>query len=436
MNPRRNLVQQHTFRLTVAFVVLELVLVVVLLALLVVPLARRAADDLAGLAVLSAQTWAELPPETRPAFVEELRANHGLEIRQAHGYSPSPAVHPPFVYLFEQSINRRLPQPTHLLRDQRTGEVWYWVNIPVGDRELAVGWPENRNDSKPLIALGVGLLCSLWLSWWSARWLARRIVQPLSSLSQAMAAVGEGDTPALLPEDGPQELAAVSRQFNLMAQQVQVLLTARTTMLAGVSHDLRTPLTRLRLALELLRDAPSPALLDRMERELERMNQLITQVMELARGLEAEPPQQIDLNMMFASLQEDFKDEHTPIQIRCDIATVWSAPLALRRVLSNLLQNAQRYAAGHPVKLVSELGPQGTRVGVLDQGLGIPAADLDRMQLPFQRLEASRNQDTGGFGLGLAIVRELSKTNGWQVHWISPPEGGLHVWLELPRQPR
>ncbi|PRD65837.1 ATP-binding protein [Malikia granosa] len=431
MKARRTLLQQHTLGLMVAFVVLELVLAIVFLALLVVPLARRAADDLAGLVVLSAQTWSELPPETRPAFVEELRANHGLEIRQAHGSTTSPAVHPPFVYLFEQSINRRLPQSTHLLREQRAGEVWYWVNIPVGDRELAVGWPENRNDSKPLIALGVGLLCSLWLSWWSARWLARRIVQPLSSLGQAMAAVGEGGTPTLLPEDGPQELAAVSRQFNVMVQQVQVLLTARTTMLAGVSHDLRTPLTRMRLALELLRDTPTPALLDRMEREVERMNQLITQVMELARGLEAEPPQQLDLNMMFASLQEDFKDEKTPLQTRCDVGTVWAAPLALRRILSNLIQNAQRYASGHPVRLVSEPGLQGTRIGVLDQGPGIPLAELDRMQLPFQRLEASRNQDTGGFGLGLAIVRELAKANGWQLQWISPPEGGLQAWITL-----
>lgn len=125
------------------------------------------------------------------------------------------------------------------------------------------------------------------------------------------------------------------------------------------------------------------------------------------------------------------KDEETPIQTRCDVATVWAAPLALRRILSNLIQNAQRYAAGHPVTLVSETGLQGTRIGVLDQGPGIPVAELDRMQLPFQRLEASRSQDTGGFGLGLAIVRELAKANGWQVHWISPPEGGLQAWITL-----
>lgn len=210
-----------------------------------------------------------------------------------------------------------------------------------------------------------------------------------------------------------------------------MLLTTRTTMLAGVSHDLRTPLTRMRLTLELLRDAPNPALLDRLEREVERMNQLISQVMEMARGLQAEPAQLVDMVALFSTLQEDFKDDNTPLMVRCELPQIWAAPMALRRVLSNLIQNAQRYAAGFPVTLVCEQGPQGVRIGVLDQGPGIPETELERMQQPFQRLEASRSQGTGGVGLGLAIVKELTKANGWRLQWISPPAGGLQCWIQL-----
>lgn len=431
MRGRRSLLRQYTLWLTAMFVLLELLLVIVFMTLLVLPMARRAADDLAGLVVLSAQTWSELPPETRPAFVEELRTSHQLDIRPAQAYDATAALHPPFVYLFEQAINRRLPQPSHLMPEQKGDELWYWINIPVGGQLLALGWPESRNESRPVVALGLGLVFGLWLSWWSARWLAGRIVQPLSSLNQAMATVGDGDTPSLIPEDGPQELAAVIHQFNAMVTQVQVLLTTRTTMLAGVSHDLRTPLTRMRLTLELLRDAPNTALLDRLEREVERMNQLISQVMELARGLQAEPAQLVDMAALFSTLQEDFRDDNTPLLVRCELPQVWAAPMALRRVLSNLIQNAQRYAAGFPVMLVCEQGPQGVRIGVLDQGPGIPEAELDRMLQPFQRLEASRSQGTGGVGLGLAIVKELAKANGWSLQWISPPAGGLQCWIQL-----
>ncbi|MEY5028739.1 MAG: hypothetical protein RLZ63_1054 [Pseudomonadota bacterium] len=428
-----SLLRQHTTSLTLVFLLLELGVAVMMLNWLVLPLARRAADDLAGLVVLSAQTWAELPPETRPDFLHALRDNHQLDLQPAKEYSPVSSLHPPFVYLFEQAINQRLVQPTHLLVQPRDDEVWYWVNVPAGGHMLAVGWPESRIKSQPLLAIGLGLLLSMGLAWWSARWLAQRVVRPLSSLNSAMVAVGKGHTPALLPEDGPEELSSLSHQFNVMAQQVQVLLTSRTTLLAGISHDLRTPLTRMRLTVELLRDNPNSSLLSRLEREIDRMNALIAQVMELGRGLVSEPPELLNVHAFLSALQEDFQSEATPLVTRCAVDRVWAAPMALRRTLSNLIQNAQRYAAGHSVTVVCEPSAGGVRIGVLDQGPGIPAHELERVQQPFQRLESSRSLNTGGYGLGLAIVKSLANANGWALQWDSPTSGGLHVWLDLPQ---
>lgn len=432
MTTRRSLLQQHTIWISISFVLVELVLVLIFTTLVIIPLARRAADDLAGLVVLSAQTWGELPPQTRPYFVEELKVAHQLEIQPAQDYAPSDVWHPPFVDFFEQAINRRLPAPTHLRIEHREDENWYWVNIPSGSNLLALGWPQSRLETQPLLALAIGLLASTAISLFAARWLAKRILRPINSLNQAMIMVGKGVYTNIPEEDGPEELTALSKQFNLMTQHIELLLSNRTTLLASISHDLRTPLTRMRLALELIKDAPSPQLLERLEREIERMNQLVSQTMELARGLHNEPSEPIEIRKFLSNMQNGFHDDATPLLIQCNVSEIWAPPIALERVLTNLVQNAQRYAAGKPVTIRCDTVENGIRLGILDQGPGIPGSEVERMQQPFERMENSRSLHTGGFGLGLTIVKELAKANGWQLQIESPTEGGLHVWITLP----
>lgn len=432
MTNRRSLLQQHTIWISISFVLVELVLVLIFTTLVIIPLARRAADDLAGLVVLSAQTWGELPPQTRPYFVEELKVAHQLEIQPAQDYTPSDVWHPPFVDFFEQAINRRLPAPTHLRIEHREDENWYWVNIPSGSNLLALGWPQSRLETQPLLALAIGLLASTAISLFAARWLAKRILRPINSLNQAMIMVGKGVYTNIPEEDGPEELTALSKQFNLMTQHIELLLSNRTTLLASISHDLRTPLTRMRLALELIKDAPSPQLLERLEREIERMNQLVSQTMELARGLHNEPSEPIEIRKFLSNMQNGFHDDATPLLIQCNVSEIWAPPIALERVLTNLVQNAQRYAAGKPVTIRCDTVENGIRLGILDQGPGIPGSEVERMQQPFERMENSRSLHTGGFGLGLTIVKELAKANGWQLQIESPTEGGLHVWITLP----
>lgn len=439
MTTHKSLLRQHTIWISISFVFIELCLVAIFTRLVIIPLAHRAADDLAGLVVLSAKTWGELPPQTRPFFAEELKVAHQLEIQPAQEYAPTDVWHPPFVDFFEQAINRRLPEPTHLRIEHRADENWYWVNIPSGSYVLAVGWPQSRLETQPLLALIIGLLISLAISIFAARWLAKRILRPINSLDQAMIMVGKGSYTHIPEEDGPQELNALSKQFNLMAQQVRLLIDNRTTLFASISHDLRTPLTRMRLALELIKDSPSSELLERLEREIDRMNLLISQTMELARGLHNEPAEPIEIRKLLSDLQSGFKDDATPLIIECNVIEIWAPPIALQRVLSNLIQNAQRYATGKAVTIRCNIVENAVRLGVLDQGPGIPQNELERMQQPFERMESSRSAHTGGFGLGLTIVRELAKANGWQLQVESPTEGGLHVWITLPlaiRTPR
>lgn len=437
-----SLARQHAVWLVAAFLAMELLALALFVALAMRPLAQRAADDLAGLMVLSAQTWAELPPTTRPAFEAALRVQHSLRVTA----DPMPAGvdewHPPFIHWLEAALTRRLGQGRHLVRaTDSDGAVWYWAHVPTGTQPLVVGLPAERINSQPLLAVGVALLLGGVVAVGLAAWLARRVLRPVERLSRAAARIGQGETPDLLPEDGPMELAQLSQRFNLMAIRVRDLLAARTVLLAGVSHDLRTPLARMRLALELLKTQPSASLVDRLERDIERMNQLIANVLDLARGVSQEPAQPMDLGALLHELARDHSTAACQVQVSLPpdaVRRVCHAvlpELSLRRALGNLLDNALRHAPVCPVVLVCECTADGLRLGVLDRGPGIPFAQIEAMFQPFQRLDTSRSPATGGTGLGLAIVKELARAHGWQVSLTPREGGGMQAWVVLPQSP-
>ncbi|MEW6292269.1 MAG: ATP-binding protein [Pseudomonadota bacterium] len=432
MNPS-SLARQNTLLLAVAFMLVELLAATALVVFLMLPMARRSADDLAGLMILSAQTWAELPPPTRPDFELELLTSHQLALRVEPAEVGRDEWHSPFFYLLEDALAQRLGSRRHLASEiAGDGEtVWYWTNLPAGEGLLAVGLSQQRIPMEPglalLLALGGGFVFAGAFAWW----LARRITEPLALLDAAATRIGQGEHPELLPESGPRELAALARRFNAMAQQVRDLLSARTTLLAGVSHDLRTPLARMRLALEMMKSAPAPALIARLENDIEEMNGLIATLLDLARGLEREPPEETDLAELLSELADQAAAHEREISVRCLNCRRAVAPRALRRALGNLLQNALRYAPAGPLELVCETRGESCRVGVLDRGPGIPPERIAAMFEPFQRLDVSRSPQTGGAGLGLAIVRELARANGWQARLEPRDGGGLAAWIEL-----
>jgi two-component system osmolarity sensor histidine kinase EnvZ len=334
--------------------------------------------------------------------------------------------------VLEAALARRLGAPLHLASEPVGQTTWYWADLPAGDGSLAVGLPRTRIETQPLLAVALALGGGLFFAGGFAWWLARRITAPLARLDLAAREIGQGEQPALLPETGPRELAALARRFNAMARQVRDLLSARTTLLAGVSHDLRTPLARMRLALEMLKSAPAPALIERLESDIEEMNGLIATLLDLARGLEREPRVELDLAELLHDLADRLPSPHREILIRCPAYRREVPPRALRRAIGNLLQNALRYAPEGAIELFCTTTTERCRIGVLDRGPGIPAERIEAMFDPFQRLDDSRSPQTGGAGLGLAIVRELAKANGWQVRLELRPGGGLAAWIELP----
>ena len=423
----RSLFARTALTLALAFIVFQAAAFWVVTRTLIVPVAERSADDLAGLIVLSAQTWVELPPETRAAFERELARRHGLRLTTVDVGATADAPRFAFRKQIEAALSRRVGEAVVLrgVPDKAAA----WLDIPVGGHDLRVGFFPNRYAVKlPLAAIAVIVLGTL-LSLLTALFLVRRLTVPLARAARAASQVGAGELPEPLPETGPAELAELARRFNTMAAEVRELLDNRTTLLAGISHDLRTPMTRLQLNLEMLRDDPSPARIDRAVADLADMNKLITGYLELARTTRPEQKARFDLAGL---LEEVSADANLPWPGAAP-CMVEAGRLAVRQIVSNLVQNAQRYGGGAPVELVLECADTQARVIVRDAGAGIPEDQLEKVFRPFYRLEGSRSQATGGTGLGLAIVRQLAETNGCRVALRNRAAGGLEAVLEMPR---
>ena len=425
-----SLAQQNALRLIVVFVAFEVIAALAVISLLMLPLARRAADDFAELLALSAETWSELPPMTRPAFERHLAESHGITLRQAPPEAAQAREGRDFyVRRVERALRSQYGDAVRVAGSVESGEPWHWISVPSGGRLFWIGFPHSRLGTQPLATVLVTLAVGLLLATLAAWWLARRIVAPLERLDEAAALLGRGERPELLPEAGPREIAALTRRLNSLVREVDDLLEGRTTLLVGLSHDLRTPLARMRLALELLTHRRDPALIQRLEQDVEEMNRLVGDMLDLARGLGREAPTSIAIRPLLEELAARARETGVQATVSSADCVASAPPHALRRVLGNLLANAQRYGGGQPVELHAQLEQGGVRIGVLDRGPGIPPEQLDAVFRPFHRVEPSRNPGTGGAGLGLAIVRQLAQANGWTVTLENRPSGGLAAWV-------
>jgi len=417
--------------LLTAFLIFEAIAFVVVWFMVIQPLAERSADDLAAKILLSAQTWVELPPQTRADFEMELAFRHDLALAEVDTRLPHAAAPNYFGELIAAALTRRANQTITLKRSVDPG--WDWLEIQVAEKLLRVGFDRQRYALKaPLAAVGVFLLGAL-LTVLTALFMARRVSRRMNSLARKAVEVGQGRAPELLPETGVRELRELTVAFNRMAEEVQALLENRTVLLAGVSHDLRTPITRLRLALSLL-EGGDPELIKRMEHDLDEMNQLISDMLVFARSLKLEALHECDLVPVLDDLATqaallgpvDWQAGSSACRVRVGEA-------ALRRIVGNLLDNARRYGDGQPVTLDLACGIDTLRISVLDRGPGIPIEQREAVFRPFTRLETSRNRAGGGSGLGLAIARQLADAYGWRIELSEREGGGLVASLIIRR---
>jgi signal transduction histidine kinase len=269
-------------------------------------------------------------------------------------------------------------------------------------------------------------------------WAVRRLTAPVSTLARAAEALGRDVNAPPLPEDGPLEVATAAAAFNTMAARIRRFVQDRTELLTAIGHDLRTPITRLKLRAEFMEDDEQRR---KMLLDLDELEAMVSATLAFGRDAKStEPVSALDLAELLRTILDEAADAWPEAveKVRYDgppHLTVRMRTLALKRALANLVANAVNYGGGAVVRLIPPA--DGTLHGALtieveDDGPGIPPQELDRVFEPFHRLEPSRNRETGGVGLGLPIARNIFRAHGGDVTLANRPTGGLRATVTLP----
>jgi len=435
----RSLLGRNLLLITALVVASQLCAVVLLRQMILQPRVAQVADGVARNVAALRAGMDVLPPAQRAAFVEAFNR----EAAQAALESDDPppprrrALLSPLEQRFVQAVARRLDQAEATIA---SGPRWrrdgagtlalrvahggtdYWLNLPsvFPTREFTGAW---------LMATVAGVLLALLGAWW----LQRHLNRPLARVVAAAQHLAQGQAPAPLPEDGPQEIATVARSFNQMARSLAEADRERALMLAGVSHDLRTPLTKLRLGVEIAQAHVDAPLAASMARSIEEMDAIVGQFLDFARLGDAEAAAMASLDELARAVAEAQTDHGRALQL--EAGPTPAVPVhaqALRRAVDNLVENAWRHGAA-PVVLATGTDAASVWIEVADHGPGIPPVELERMRQPFVRGGGNARTGTPGAGLGLAIAERVARAHGGALELHSAPGAGLRARLVLPR---
>lgn len=336
-----------------------------------------------------------------------------------------------------EKLQEHLGADTEIRLGMRVDQPVVWIRMKVGEdgaRSVWAGIPIRNVEAgevptRLLVTLGIILVALLAATYW----FARRLSRPLADLADAVDKVAVGKRPDPLPENGPTEIARVAQNVNRMAANLERLERDRGTMLAGISHDIRTPLTRLRLASEMaVSDAQSR---DEMAADIDEIDRIVTQFLDFARGNPKEAPTRIDLREALAAIEQKAASRSVPVLWTSGEQAVFvnAYPAAFERMLMNLIENAHRYGKP-PVELQLRRDGIMAEIDVLDAGAGVAPEDVERLKQPFVRGDQARGGAMGA-GLGLALVERLAQWHGGNFDLLPRGGGGTIARLRLPLVP-
>ncbi len=297
-----------------------------------------------------------------------------------------------------------------------------WLNV-----ETSLEPPQAPWALPTLVTFGLSALLTVLVVIFTVR----RITRPMQQMAQAAESLGRGESVPELPETGPASFRATTRAFNLMNKRLQRFVNDRMRFLAAVSHDLRTPLTSLRLRSEFVDDDETR---ERILATIEEMQEMIDGILAFVReDTQSETSNRVDITSLVESVCDDFSDLGRPVALlepETNLPDLSCRPLSIKRALRNLIDNALKYGETATVSLSYD--KKTVSIHVDDQGQGLKQEDLDRIFDPFVRLEASRNRETGGVGLGLSIARTIAQSHGGGLEAENRQAGGLRMTLRLP----
>ncbi len=370
-----------------------------------------------------------------PIILEGGRRTETIIVRRSEGDGPSPAEVPPPPRAAARIITEDIRGPAEGGHQQITVFTEqlrfppFTASVRLADGQWATVSPPTGLWSPWHTRILLTFLASLVLLLPLAWFMARRLTQPIRLFAQAAERLGSDPHAPPLQETGPLEVRDAAQAFNDMQTKLNRYVEGRTQMVASIAHDLRTPLTRLRFRAE----QADPEIRDRMAADIEQMDGMISQALAYVRGetVREERPA-LDLSALVASVVHDLAEvgADASIQTAAEVR-VMGESLNLRRAVGNLVENAIKFAGACEVTVATQPGL--AVVTVTDRGPGLPAEELEAVFEPFQRGEKSRNRETGGAGLGLAVARGVARAHGGDVVLSNREGGGLMARLTLPR---
>jgi signal transduction histidine kinase len=384
-------------------------------------------------------------PEQREAAVRELDATEHLRIL----LEPQPPIDP--LPLADPALERQIgaemeqvpmpardrPRDVAMLGGPDQGRIVIGLRLPEGqwlNVSLPLPPPRPWHSGGFLLAFLLMTAAAGLLSLWAVR----RLVRPVATLAAAAETLGRDVNAPPLPEDGPTEVATAAAAFNTMASRIRRFVQDRTFLLTAIGHDLRTPITRLRLRAEFVEDETQRR---RMLNDLDELEAMVAATLEFGRdAAAAEPLSAVDLPELARTVLDEQADSRPD---RADKLTyqgpdqlpVPVRPVSMKRALTNLVSNAVAYGGAARLTLSphwSAVDGATVTLTVDDDGPGIPPSELEQVFQPFHRVEASRNRATGGMGLGLPIARNILRAHGGDVTLENRPEGGARATVILP----
>ena len=365
-----------------------------------------------------------------PRFLERAAVLTDLDVKVTPGerLSPPPASSRTLLeYQLTQAIRGRVNLPFHVttLHDPYAIR----INVQLSDGVLTVNVPRDRLYSSTTYIFVMWMVGSSLVLLAVATVFLRNQVKSLRRLAAAADGFGKGHPVPFFKIEGAVEVRQAAIAFMKMRDRIQRQVRQRTQMLAGVSHDLRTPLTRMKLALELLHNDPS---VEELKSDVAEMERMVHGYLDFARGEGTETPVETDISLLLEDMAAAMRREGTPLSVAVPPEYVMLVrPNALRRCMGNLIGNARRH--GSHVWLTGVAVADGIDILVEDDGPGIRPADRDRAFRAFIRLDPSRNPSTGGVGLGLTIARDVARSHGGDIALETSPQGGLRARVHLPR---
>lgn len=432
--PSKKYLPRTLFGRAILMIVLPILLVQVVTSYLYLDrhlnsITRTLAQDIAGDVAYALHALETTPKENQGAVAKQLEHFFGIQVlspdQQIKIQNKPSKVSSWADRLLKKAINQKIKTPATVQSSKRD----LFITVDIGTERKTFKMSRRRlfNRTTPNIIIW-SIISSLMILFIASLFMKNQ-VRAIERLARAAEKFGKGeDNPSFRPQ-GAREVRRLGTAFMEMQERIKRQVQQRMDMLAGISHDLRTPLTRMKLELAMLDQTEGTTALQNDVKEMEVM---VEEFLEFARGDVQEKTQKTDINTLAQDVLQSLKHESLEIDLDCPKNLMYKCrPLAFKRVLKNLITNAARYASKAQVRFKKK--PKELIVVIDDNGPGIPENLRTQVFKPFYRVESSRNTQTGGVGLGLSIVQDIVHSHGGQIELQESPLGGLRVEIRLPR---